>query len=603
MRRWGIRAVLALTGATLLSSCQGAIVGSLTLDPNGGTLFYVDSTGAKVALDPSDPIFDPNKAAFTLTAPANEELPEKIQTAQAEKAGYGFAGWGPLVNGTVTSGILQSLRGAKTPYSPTTYQAVFKKGVNLTFLAVDEAGNALDGFDPVVFSTYEDQRLNFQNIQDVLSAFNAKAQTLRPYRGQGEFDSVVEKDAGGNLVDSPLVNIKAGTEDAVYYSVFSLFPYFTLHYGNGEPDLARRVKPGSALIDYATSDPYKEEAIFKGWYTDSAFASQFVFDSHAVMPNQNLDVYAKFADLVPMAFAWDKDTPSIPMTDYFKANANGEGQVMVEEETSLNPALWPETQNLDHDGKTFLFWYGDLNGNGTFDSDDISFEDKATVLPLTLKETLKGQPLTLRPVFKGQHRVYLDLTDASFLTPPSAFDEIGEATGIYKSYLDLGADLSGLLDPFLFANEDPSKILEGFAYYRFPDDAFEGKEDDLVRHYDSDEQYRLPDGLLTMPDSSLIAKPILSDRLAFYLLGHADTVFYFNVGEAFAMPSDLTKAIQDALGMDPFGGKVPTGYRIVDARNRAKELSFPWLVQSDEADGMSFVASGLELFPTYDGIE
>ena len=479
--------VLCLGLSLSLASCGKSIVATLTFDPEGGQLvYYPEGATDPEKVDSDNPIFD-LAGKYSYTADANSELPQIIRTLQSVKEGYHFSGWGFVRDGTTVPPYIEDFSDVRMPYSSVTYRAVFTPLSTLEFIPVDSARNplvlegreiqpiTLKGDDYYVGAAVDNTQLNriVQQLEDEVS-------------GEGEdvgyFSGIY---ADKSTDSSALGSITIDSESMVFYCVFSEYPIFTIHYGGAQDDVSVHLEPGADLTPYLPKeDPTLAGAIFDGWYADSQYTVPFYPQNTGyIMSASNMDIYAHFFRSIPITYhlpaGWTLGSGS-PTSIYT-------GRVA----TDLVDPVAPQ-------GFEFQGWFSDSDVDGGYDSDEVLL-DGNTKVPDGL------QAATLSPLYTEWDKVYLDLRGLELKSWPSAFTPVADAAGIYSLPALLGADLLAYqnLDQYVTASE--SERITGFQFFALT----EKDGNTLLQNIEDSEVDPFVSGLKTMPDHSVIMKPVV----------------------------------------------------------------------------------------------
>lgn len=490
MKKSVLASAFALVASLSLASCQ-ELQGSISFDAAGGELiWYPENSSEPEVLETDNPIFDLFSGFPTYAAIANSELPREISTLQARKAGYHFSGWGQVVNGEVTGSYLSDFSSARMPYTASMYRAVYAPLTSVTFVPVDEEGNRLNiGGQEIAELTYsgEDCYVGSSFDNTSLNAVLTQMTSYIPedYRSNGEFVGIY--DAVDSETALGVINIEA--ENPTYYVKWSDYPYFTIHYNDGvTPDKSVQVRPGASLTPYLpTENPEKANAVFDQWYIDEDFKTSFYEDDYLLMSSSNLDIYAKFFDEIPLTF----DLP--------------EGYTLETSQLTVltgNPIGELPTPSAP-EGESFSFWYCDEDGDGVYTKGVDTEYGADTVVPEGIDE------LVLKPASEEWSKVYLDIRgfETYFSSMPTGFEEIED--GIYQKPYILGDDIGSLysIDSYVW-DETAFGILRFETYVVKKDD--EAKPVlDLV---DATEAGPSSQPLSSMPDASVVIKPLLTDK-------------------------------------------------------------------------------------------
>ncbi len=465
-----------------LAGCSENIVATLTIDPNGGNLiYYPEGSTTPEAVAADDPVFDLS-GSYSYTAEANSELPQKIKTLQAQRAGYHFAGWGNVVNGEVKLPYLEDFSIGRMPYSDATYRAVFDPLASVTFLPVTAdfeplviegqtvAPLVLSGSDIYVGATLDNTRLNGVLTQ-LGNTLPDSQYTL------GRFSAVYSPEDTSSIVGA--ITIAAAQE--TYYAVFSAYPTFNIHYAGAQEDVSIPVAPGTELTPYLPSEkPSLEGSVFEGWYTDADYTVPFYPSSGLLMPTADFNLYAHFCHQIPIEYAlpegWQiaEGAPTTLLTD----------TIPSEIPAPSAPA-----------GYTFESWYLDVDEDGVYTEDQDVLLNGLNRIPENLDKAV------LRPLYSEWDRVYVDLRTAPALTVPSQLADVAE--GIYATPLLPGADLTGLMDTSAYTFSAESLRLTGFEAYSV---TFQEGET-LAESLDRAEQGSALVDLKVMPDTAVVLVP------------------------------------------------------------------------------------------------
>ena len=501
---------LIVSASVLLGvGCTQSMKATLTIDPDGGTLFYYpEGSDTPVDVSADNPVFD-SPGSYSYTAEADTEFPLVISTLQARKEGYRFRGWGNVIDNQVKGSYIQDFSNSRMPYADVLYRAFYDEYVTLTFVPVDEefqplviggeevAPYTLNGEDIYTSVNLDNERLS--SILDEMTALLPEEE----YRS-GQYSGIYESPESEKALT--YISIESNT---IYYVMFAEHPRFIIDWGlSGLGQESYPVAPGSGLGDYLPAGseiPEVEGMVFEGWYVDPEYTSPFYpNDQYLTMPNADLTIYARYLREIPV----DYQLPEGWTT------GEGSPDVLLEGEIPDNLVDPISTEG----GFTFTGWYIDMDGDKLYSEETDVLLDGSSPVPEGLEF------IVLRPLLEEWDRLYIDLRGVSYDAQNLPSDLIEASRDIYYVPALLGKDISAWFEeePYGF---DSTYSFDGFSLFYLAEGEYGSIEELLDASENPEAGLEIVGGVTSMPPESIVARPRFNNthEITLYMLGNEMT--------------------------------------------------------------------------------